>query len=326
MEKKYFRCYLCKTNNIHFVPKEEIGKECICCQSYNYFKNNHKDNKNKIYKKRNKNYNRYNNKLKGESTNINFKKKEYQSNYTSTPNRINTLFNKINYNNVLNIQNNNIINSNLNINNNFRNNNIYYNNNNYEYKRNNEYNNFNNYNYKRNNIFNNKYQNNLNKNNPKINYNHLTINNYINKINYNDFDNDKESDNDNDEELNEYIEDEKIEEENDSDIFGDNNNYNNYIKYSWLKKEKMIKDIMDKKKEGYQCSICLGNIKLNQDIHILKCGHIFHYKCIEEVIDHHYNKCPNCRCDIRTGEKQKNINNNSMLFEFRLNLFELDDF
>ncbi len=75
--------------------------------------------------------------------------------------------------------------------------------------------------------------------------------------------------------------------------------------YSWLKKERLSEELMNKKKEGYECSICLENIKINEDINILKCGHIFHYKCIEELLDHNDNKCPNCRADLKTGEKQK---------------------
>ena len=82
------------------------------------------------------------------------------------------------------------------------------------------------------------------------------------------------------------------------------------IKYKWLKKEKMTKKYIDKNKEGYECTICLEKIKLNEDINILKCSHIFHYKCIEELINHNNNKCPNCRADLKTGENQKiKINN-----------------
>ena len=60
----------------------------------------------------------------------------------------------------------------------------------------------------------------------------------------------------------------------------------NIIKYSWLKKEKFTIEISNKKKDGYECSICLENIQLINDINILKCGHIFHYKCIENLVDH----------------------------------------
>ena len=89
----------------------------------------------------------------------------------------------------------------------------------------------------------------------------------------------------------------------------------NIIKYSWLKKEKFTIEIMNKKKDGYECSICLENIQLINDINILKCGHIFHYKCIENLVDHNINKCPNCRCDLKTGEKQSiNQNTQNTLF------------
>ena len=82
--------------------------------------------------------------------------------------------------------------------------------------------------------------------------------------------------------------------------------------YSWLKKEKLTEEVMNKKKEGYECSICLENIKIDEDINILKCGHIFHYKCIEELLDHNDNKCPNCRSDLKTGEKQKERTDNNL--------------
>ena len=73
--------------------------------------------------------------------------------------------------------------------------------------------------------------------------------------------------------------------------------------------------MVDKNKESYECSICLENIKLNEDINILKCGHLFHYKCIERLVDHHLNCCPNCRCDLKTGKNESNNqNNNNSLF------------
>ena len=55
-------------------------------------------------------------------------------------------------------------------------------------------------------------------------------------------------------------------------------------------------------------------IKLNQDINILKCGHIFHYKCNENLIDHKINRCSNCRCDLKIGEKQTGTQNNIFFF------------
>ena len=78
----------------------------------------------------------------------------------------------------------------------------------------------------------------------------------------------------------------------------------NIIKYSWLKKEKFTEKLRNEKKDDYECTICLENLKLNEDINILKCGHIFHYKCIENLLAHKSNRCPNCRCDLKTGENQ----------------------
>ena len=65
-------------------------------------------------------------------------------------------------------------------------------------------------------------------------------------------------------------------------------------------------------KKDLVCTVCLEELKLNDDINTLKCGHIFHYKCIEIHIAHNYVRCPNCRCDLKTGEKQPNdLNNNN---------------
>ena len=74
-----------------------------------------------------------------------------------------------------------------------------------------------------------------------------------------------------------------------------------------------------KNKDGYTCFICLENLKIKDDINILKCGHIFHYKCIQNLVDHQIKICPNCRSNIKTGEKQPNIqNNNNNLLDFPL--------
>ena len=104
----------------------------------------------------------------------------------------------------------------------------------------------------------------------------------------------------------------------------DKNKNNNIIKYSWLKKEKLTEKIMQEKKDITECTICLEMFKKDDDINILKCGHIFHYNCIEKVIDHHLSRCPNCRCDLKTGEKQANIQNiNQEAFTF--SVFDISD-
>ena len=47
---------------------------------------------------------------------------------------------------------------------------------------------------------------------------------------------------------------------------------------------------------SFECSICLDNIDLD-DIHELKCGHIFHKECINNWFkqDSIYKSCPYCR-------------------------------
>ena len=45
-----------------------------------------------------------------------------------------------------------------------------------------------------------------------------------------------------------------------------------------MKKEKLTQKIIDNYGKDYKCSICLENLK--DEIHITKCEHIFHYKCI----------------------------------------------
>ncbi len=81
---------------------------------------------------------------------------------------------------------------------------------------------------------------------------------------------------------------------------------NEIINIPWLKKEKLTKTIINKYGKNYVCSICLENLK--DEIHITKCGHIFHYKCIANAINKNINECPNCRSNLRTGEKKKVIN------------------
>ena len=89
---------------------------------------------------------------------------------------------------------------------------------------------------------------------------------------------------------------------------------NEIINIPWLKKEKLTKTIINKYGKDCVCSICLENLK--DEIHITKCGHIFHYKCIANAINKNINECPNCRSNLRTGEKKKVIN------EIRYNNYE----
>lgn len=45
------------------------------------------------------------------------------------------------------------------------------------------------------------------------------------------------------------------------------------------------------------CTICCDNINYSQIVRKLKCGHIFHYKCIDEWLETN-TKCPNCRLNL----------------------------
>ena len=63
-------------------------------------------------------------------------------------------------------------------------------------------------------------------------------------------------------------------------------------------------DIINKCGSDFVCVICYDNLKIKEFIHITKCKHIYHYKCIEKLIDKAINDCPICRCNIRTGEKK----------------------
>ena len=251
MQKKYFKCYFCKIGNSHTVPIEQKGKECRCCQAYNYFynnnntQNNNNQNKNNNIKKNNNNKYHINNDTYHNNQNHN--NKNYNKKY----------FKKKKANN--NYENNN--------NNSFRNENNRRTNNQISYL---------------DNLINRIFSNdnlNLNYNNDQRSVININRNNFIYLNSHNN-----------------NVEEEK-----------------KNIKYSWLKLEKLSEELKSKKQDDYECTICLNIIELNQDIHILKCGHIFHYKCIESLIDHHLNCCPNCRCDIKTGKKQENhqINENN---------------
>ena len=328
MESKFFRCYFCKTKNNYFVPAEQNGKECKCCQAFNYFQKN-SDNKyiNNNYNKKKKGY-----KYKKFHNNGNKSKKiEFDSNgkFGGTQNN----FYKKNYNNFNDELNDNIhpksnifsngINSNINhisnndnigANLNYRG--FYYNN--FldtqpclftTINKNNLFNGVNN------NTFNNNPYHRQNNQKPKCNlrrefFKPKPLRN--NQSFRNNFYYKKEDEEDKKEDI-------KKEEEDDDDDDVSLYNYNKIIKYIWLKREKMTNKILEKGMNENQCSVCLRNIKLNHVICITRCGHVFHYKCIEEVIDHHMNVCPNCRCNLKTGEKQK-INDKDNTYNYLLSL------
>ena len=103
------------------------------------------------------------------------------------------------------------------------------------------------------------------------------------------------------------------------DLGESNNINNNIIKYSWLKKEKYTFEIINKYGSDNICSICIEKFKINEDIHISKCNHLFHYKCIETSITKNSIDCPICRCNLKDGSKKQVVNNNRIYVNYNLN-------
>ena len=72
-----------------------------------------------------------------------------------------------------------------------------------------------------------------------------------------------------------------------------------------LKKIKMCKDLYTKNENGKiekpTCCICLGVMKINDDIVLLKCQHLFHFKCLEKK-KKTKEACPFCRGKIEFGK------------------------
>ena len=99
-------------------------------------------------------------------------------------------------------------------------------------------------------------------------------------------------------------------------ILGNNNNINHGIGLMAnlliqpekpkikLKKIKMCKDLYTKNDSGKiekpTCCICLAAMKIGDDIVLLKCQHLFHFKCLEKWIETK-EVCPFCRGKIEFG-------------------------
>ena len=180
-------------------------------------------------------------------------------------------------------------------------------------------------------------------NENSINNYHNEDNNFsnVNSININNDDSESNSDSDSDNSDFGFHENYFLGNSNNNILNNINNNHNynnnnnniieedniNNIDISWITKVKMNQSIIDKYGKDYECPICL--LELKDEIHLTKCGHAFHYKCIVDAIKKNINECPICRCSLRTGEKKQsdsvqnvniniinnNINNNINNYE-----------
>ena len=53
--------------------------------------------------------------------------------------------------------------------------------------------------------------------------------------------------------------------------------------------------------EEYKCTVCLEEMKDEEEIILLDCNHFFHKKCIETWFKNCSNKCPICRVEVAKG-------------------------
>ena len=97
-----------------------------------------------------------------------------------------------------------------------------------------------------------------------------------------------------------------------------------------LEKIKMNKSLYTKndgdKNEAPSCCICLATMKINQDVTLLKCQHLFHFKCLEKWIE---NKevCPFCRGIIefaKINKKDKDKKEDQKVEDIKINNVNLN--
>ena len=73
----------------------------------------------------------------------------------------------------------------------------------------------------------------------------------------------------------------------------------------------MTKDLYTKndgnKNEIPVCCICLAQMKINQEVTLLKCQHLFHFNCLDKWVQNK-EACPFCRGKIEFAKIQKKEN------------------
>ena len=54
------------------------------------------------------------------------------------------------------------------------------------------------------------------------------------------------------------------------------------------------------------CSICLGDLLIKEELSALSCGHIYHYKCISTWLENK-KECPKCRFKLKANNYIKKL-------------------
>lgn len=66
---------------------------------------------------------------------------------------------------------------------------------------------------------------------------------------------------------------------------------------SALPKRKVTDDMLDENTKQAECSICMDNVVVGEEIVVLPCSHWFHHDCVEAWLKEH-DTCPVCRAGI----------------------------
>lgn len=51
--------------------------------------------------------------------------------------------------------------------------------------------------------------------------------------------------------------------------------------------------------EIQECPICYENLKINDEVYLIKCCHLFHKECLKDWIKKNNINCPTCREDLK---------------------------
>ena len=65
-----------------------------------------------------------------------------------------------------------------------------------------------------------------------------------------------------------------------------------------------VRDISSEEDSVFTCSICLEDIRTGDRVRALRCGHVFHIKCVDEWLAQRA-ECPNCNQSFREQEEEE---------------------